>query len=93
MLVARRPVDRVPRRRLGQDVRPEPGGAAVAERLGYANASPLLLEQQRVAPGQFLRQWHGLAAACGVDLPRIAFGFNRRDYGRLRQFIDVLNSF
>src|SRR3954471_16284227 len=28
-----------------------------------------------------------------LDLPRIAFGFNRRDYGRLRQLIDVLNSF
>ncbi|HMJ64483.1 MAG TPA: cytochrome D ubiquinol oxidase subunit II, partial [Candidatus Binatia bacterium] len=28
-----------------------------------------------------------------LDLPRIAFGFNRRDYGRLRQMIDVLNSF
>jgi uncharacterized protein (TIGR00730 family) len=27
-----------------------------------------------------------------VDLPRIAFGFNRRDYGRLRQMVDVLNS-
>jgi uncharacterized protein (TIGR00730 family) len=27
-----------------------------------------------------------------VSLPRIAFGFNRRDYGRLRQLIDVLNS-
>ncbi len=27
-----------------------------------------------------------------VHLPRIAFGFNRRDYGRLRQLIDVLNS-
>lgn len=27
-----------------------------------------------------------------VDLPRIAFGFNRRDYGRLRQLIDQLNS-
>jgi len=27
-----------------------------------------------------------------LDLPRIAFGFNRRDYGRLRQMIDVLNS-
>jgi uncharacterized protein (TIGR00730 family) len=27
-----------------------------------------------------------------VDLPRIAFGFNRREYGRLRQLIDVLNS-
>ena len=27
-----------------------------------------------------------------VDLPRIAFGFNRRDYGRLRGLIDVLNS-
>ena len=27
-----------------------------------------------------------------VDLPRIAFSFNRRDYGRLRQLIDVLNS-
>ncbi len=26
-----------------------------------------------------------------TDLPRIAFGFNRRDYGRLRQLIDVLN--
>ncbi len=31
----------------------------------------------------------------GTDLeyPRIAFIFNRRDYGRLRQMIDVLNSF
>jgi len=28
-----------------------------------------------------------------IDLPRIAFSFNRRDYGRLRQLIDVLNSF
>ncbi len=27
-----------------------------------------------------------------VELARIAFGFNRRDYGRLRQLIDVLNS-
>src|SRR5438034_11755904 len=27
-----------------------------------------------------------------VDAPRIAFGFNRKDYGRLRQLIDVLNS-
>ena len=27
-----------------------------------------------------------------VTLPRIAFGFNRRDYGRLRQLYDVLNS-
>ena len=26
-----------------------------------------------------------------IKLPRIAFGFNRRDYGRLRQLIDVLN--
>jgi len=26
-----------------------------------------------------------------VDLPRIAFNFNRRDYGRLRQLVDVLN--
>ncbi len=26
-----------------------------------------------------------------VSLPRIAFGFNRRDYGRLRQLIDALN--
>ncbi|HEY9510598.1 MAG TPA: LOG family protein [Verrucomicrobiae bacterium] len=26
------------------------------------------------------------------ELPRLAFGFNRRDYGRLRQLIDVLNS-
>jgi hypothetical protein len=26
------------------------------------------------------------------NLPRIAFGFDRRHYGRLRQFIDVLNS-
>jgi len=27
-----------------------------------------------------------------VDLQRIAFNFNRKDYGRLRQLIDVLNS-
>ena len=26
-----------------------------------------------------------------ISLPRIAFGFNRRDYGRLRQLVDVLN--
>lgn len=28
-----------------------------------------------------------------VDMPRIAFGFDRRHYGRLRQLLDVLNSF
>jgi uncharacterized protein (TIGR00730 family) len=28
-----------------------------------------------------------------LELPRIAFGFNRKDYGRLRHLIDVLNSF
>jgi uncharacterized protein (TIGR00730 family) len=28
-----------------------------------------------------------------LELPRIAFEFNKRDYGRLRQMIDVLNSF
>lgn len=28
-----------------------------------------------------------------LALPRIAFGFDRRHYGRLRQLIDVLNSF
>ncbi|HOC57858.1 MAG TPA: LOG family protein [Verrucomicrobiota bacterium] len=27
-----------------------------------------------------------------LDLPRIAFNFNRKDYSRLRQLIDVLNS-
>ena len=27
-----------------------------------------------------------------VDLPRLGFGFNKRDYGRLRQLIDVLNT-
>jgi hypothetical protein len=26
-----------------------------------------------------------------LDKARVAFGFNRRDYGRLRQLIDVLN--
>ena len=26
-----------------------------------------------------------------LELPRIGFGFNRRDYGRLRQLVDVLN--
>ena len=29
----------------------------------------------------------------GWNLARIAFNFNRRDYGRLRQMIDVLNGF
>lgn len=28
-----------------------------------------------------------------LEYPRIAFGFDRRSYGRLRQLIDVLNSF
>lgn len=28
-----------------------------------------------------------------IDMPRIAFGFDRRQYGRLRQLIDTLNSF
>jgi len=27
-----------------------------------------------------------------VDLPRLAFIFNRRDYGRLRQMVDVINT-
>ena len=33
-----------------------------------------------------------LADDDNVERPRIAFGFNRRDYGRLRQLIDLLNS-
>ncbi|PWU17480.1 MAG: cytochrome D ubiquinol oxidase subunit II [Verrucomicrobia bacterium] len=33
-----------------------------------------------------------LADNDNVELPRIGFGFNRRDYGRLRQLVDVLNS-
>lgn len=33
-----------------------------------------------------------LADNDNVELPRIGFGFNRRDYGRLRQLIDVLNT-
>jgi hypothetical protein len=28
-----------------------------------------------------------------LDFARIAFDFNRHDYGRVRQLIDVLNSF
>ena len=28
-----------------------------------------------------------------LDLERIAFGFDRRQYGRLRQLIDALNGF
>ncbi|MDB6059000.1 MAG: hypothetical protein JWO95_2844, partial [Verrucomicrobiales bacterium] len=28
-----------------------------------------------------------------LELPRIAFGFDRRQYGRLREMIDVLNSY
>lgn len=28
-----------------------------------------------------------------VELPRIAFGFNRRDYGRLRELLDMLNGY
>jgi uncharacterized protein (TIGR00730 family) len=28
-----------------------------------------------------------------LDKPRIAFGFNRHDYGRLRQLLDALNAF
>jgi uncharacterized protein (TIGR00730 family) len=30
--------------------------------------------------------------AATLNMPRIAFGFNRRDYGRLRQLINVLNT-
>ncbi len=32
-----------------------------------------------------------MADGDNTELPRIAFGFNRRDYGRLRQLYDVLN--
>jgi hypothetical protein len=28
-----------------------------------------------------------------VELPRIAFGFDRRQYGRLRQLLDVINGY
>jgi uncharacterized protein (TIGR00730 family) len=42
---------------------------------------------QRVQPTQ-----EEVADEDNLTLPRIAFGFNRRDYGRLRQLIDVLNS-
>jgi len=30
--------------------------------------------------------------AATLGMPRIAFGFNRRDYGRLRHLINVLNT-
>jgi hypothetical protein len=42
---------------------------------------------QAVAPTAAEREDHD-----HLDLPRVAFGFNRRDFGRLRQMIDVLNS-
>jgi hypothetical protein len=32
-----------------------------------------------------------VADTAHLHLPRIAFGFNRHDHGRLRQMIDVLN--
>jgi hypothetical protein len=32
-----------------------------------------------------------IARKDNLPLARIAFAFNRRDYGRLRQLIDVLN--
>jgi hypothetical protein len=40
---------------------------------------PIKATPEEIADGDF------------VDLPRLAFGFNRRDYGRLRQLIDALN--
>jgi uncharacterized protein (TIGR00730 family) len=41
---------------------------------------------ERVAPHQYEADDDHLA-----ELPRIAFIFNRRDYGRLRQMVDVIN--
>jgi len=47
------------------------------------NGEPIKIVQplpEEIEDGQYL------------ELPRIALGFNRRDYGRLRQLIDVLNT-
>jgi len=47
------------------------------------NGEPIKVTQplpEEIEDGQYL------------ELPRIALGFNRRDYGRLRQLIDVLNT-
>jgi hypothetical protein len=46
------------------------------------NGSPI--ESIKPTPEEIEDQDH-------LDLARIAFGFNRRDYGRLRQLIDELN--
>ena len=57
--------------------------------LVYALVIHALYEQ---ADKVLLGGFHELEHDDHVDLPRIGFGFNRRDYGRLRQLIDVLNS-
>jgi hypothetical protein len=49
-----------------------------------------ILEAGKIAVSPPLPEEKDDAAA--ADLPRIALEFNRKDYGRLRQMIDVLNS-
>ena len=51
--------------------------AITVERLDDGEVSPYLTEELR--------------AGDNLELSRIAFNFNRRDYGRLRQLIDALN--
>jgi len=58
--------------------------AAMNEDFGDINTGPPI-KRIKVTPEE-------LADDDQVDLPRIAFLFNRKDYGRLRQLIDVLNS-
>jgi uncharacterized protein (TIGR00730 family) len=49
-----------------------------------------IIEGERIRPLEALPEEQEDAST--LALPRLAFEFNRRDYGRLRQLIDVLNS-
>jgi len=45
-----------------------------------------------VVLGEKLKWNYAVSLVCLALAVYFAFGFNRRDYGRLRQLIDVLNS-
>src|SRR5262249_35795007 len=77
LLVRRSPVVRVRRAR----------HPAEFEKL--TEASRALLTAGRIEPGGALPEENGEAA----DLPRLLLRFHRRDFGRLRQLVDRLNSF
>ncbi len=80
--IAKNSPDTALQRQIQELIKAKGGGANEAEVADIINGQPIHLIPP--TPEEMEDTQH-------LDLPRIAFGFNRHDYGRLRQLIDVLN--